>query len=90
MVRAGMKAATTLRGTTDSERTARGPAKALGCLPGQRTAADRRSLRTAMRGPRGDHELPYACHWSDGKWRKIGTDEPIMGGVVAWRKKSLR
>ena len=38
----------------------------------------------------GTYELPYACHWSDGKWRKIGTDEPIMGGVVAWRKKSLR
>ncbi|ALK08835.1 hypothetical protein [Blastochloris viridis] len=36
----------------------------------------------------GTYVLPYLCWWVDGTWRQAGTGEPVMAGVVAWRKWS--
>ena len=33
----------------------------------------------------GTYELPYACHWLEGEWRNLKTNEPVLAGVVAWR-----
>lgn len=38
----------------------------------------------------GTYALPYLCQWSDGTWRNIKTGEPVIGGVVAWRKTRHR
>lgn len=38
----------------------------------------------------GTYALPYLCQWSDGSWRNIKTGEPVIGGVVAWRKTRHR
>jgi hypothetical protein len=36
----------------------------------------------------GTYTLPYLCHWSDGTWRNVSTEEPVKTGVVGWRVKS--
>jgi hypothetical protein len=36
----------------------------------------------------GTYTLPYLCHWSDGTWRNVSTEEPVKTGVVGWRIKS--
>jgi hypothetical protein len=36
----------------------------------------------------GTYTLPYLCHWSDGTWRNVITQEPVKTGVVGWRVKS--
>lgn len=33
----------------------------------------------------GTYTLPYLCHWSDGTWRNVNTEEPVKTGVVGWR-----
>jgi hypothetical protein len=38
----------------------------------------------------GTYALPFLCQWSDGTWRNIKTGEPVLGGVVAWRKAHYR
>ena len=34
----------------------------------------------------GTYVIPYACHWSDGAWRKIGSSKSIEANVIGWRR----
>jgi hypothetical protein len=64
--------------------------KRLDDYPGEGTPPGSRACELLCEDHVGTYELPYACHWSGGAWRNLKTDEPVMGGVVAWRIKAER
>jgi hypothetical protein len=62
--------------------------KRLDDYPGEGTPPDNRACELLCEDHVGTYELPYSCHWSGGEWRNLATNEPVIGGVVAWRIKS--
>ena len=59
--------------------------KRLAAFPGNGTPLGDVGCELLCEDHVGTYTLPYLCHWSNGAWRRVGTGEPVKGGVVGWR-----
>jgi hypothetical protein len=70
---------------TDLSKRAEARRRRLADFPGEGVPPTGRACELLCEDHVGTYTLPYLCHWSNGTWRKVGTEEPVQTGVVAWR-----
>ena len=51
----------------------------------QATPKENRPLQILCEDKSGTYLIPYLCQWSDGAWRKVGSDKNIEATVTGLR-----